>query len=300
MPLSIGWIGLGTMGEPMASRLLNAGFSLTVWNRTASKMEPLVVRGARAATSPQDLAHAVEVTITTVSTPADVEAVCLGEHGVVPGLSAGKILIDMSTVDPSTSRKIAQAVEAKGAAFLDAPVSGSRQAAREGTLIFLVGGARATYERCLPLFNVLGKQTVYAGAVGMGMAMKLVINVILAHMMAALSEAAVLATRLGLNVEDLLEVVATGGLKSPWYQTKAKKVLARDFSVNFALKHMHKDIQLALALAHEAGVPLHVTDAVEWLFQQAAQRGKSELDYSSVITIVEEAAGVPARAVRGG
>ena len=229
-----------------------------------------------------------------VSTPKDVVAVIAGPGGVAESLRKEQIVIDMSTVDPATSSKAADAVRAKGADFLDAPVSGSKQPAEERTLVIMAGGKRETYERALPVLQAMGK-VIHAGDVGSGAAMKLVVNMILGHMMAALSEGAVLAQKLGLDVPQMLDVIATGGLQSPWYGKKAQKILAGDFSVNFALKHMHKDLRLVLGMGHESHVPLPVTEAVEALFNQAAAASKNELDYSSVITIVESQAGVQVR-----
>ncbi|MBI4355688.1 MAG: NAD(P)-dependent oxidoreductase [Candidatus Omnitrophica bacterium] len=296
-PLRVGFIGLGTMGTPMALNVLQAGCSLTVWNRTQAKTEPLARAGAAVAPTIAALVRQSELVITMVATPQDVEAVIAGPGGVAESLRAGQIVIDMSTIDPATSRRMAQAVRAQGGDFLDAPVSGSKQPAEERTLVIMVGGRRESYERALAVFQAMGKP-IHAGEVGSGAAMKLVVNMILAHMMAALSEGAVLAQKLALDVPQMLDVIATGGLQSPWYGRKAQKILQGDFSVNFALKHMHKDVRLVLGLGREARVPLPVTETVESLFRQAAASSKNELDYSSVITVLESQAGVQVRVRR--
>jgi len=282
------------MGTPMSLNILKAWFPLCVWNRTKAKTQPLAQAGARAAATIAELVKSSDVVITMVSTPKDVETVIAGPGGVAESAHTGQIIVDMSTVDPATSRKVCEAVRKRGADFLDAPVSGSKQPAEERTLVIMVGGRRETYERAKPVLEAMGK-VIYAGDVGSGAAMKLVVNMILGHMMAALSEGAVLAQKLGLDVPQMLDVIATGGLQSPWYGKKAQKILAGDFSVNFALKHMHKDLRLVLGLGREAKVPLPVTESVEALFNQAAAQHKNELDYSAVITVVESQAGVQVR-----
>ena len=262
----IGFIGLGTMGTPMATNLAKANFPLTVWNRTASKVEPLLQVGAKAAKSPAHVAAEAEVVITMVSQPMDVEAVVLGPEGVLEGLRPRSVLIDMSTVSPATSRKLAGAVTTKQAEFLDAPVVGSKGPATEGKLVILVGGLPSTLERCRPIFSPMGKTIIHAGGVGMGSTLKLATNLMLAHLAAGFSEGLLLVQRAGLDPKRYLEVLEASTFHSPWYQTKGLGMVKRDFAPHFALKHMHKDLRLMGELSADLHTVLPITKAVEQLF----------------------------------
>lgn len=286
-PPRIGFLGLGTMGMPMATNLAKAGFPLVVWNRTTSKMAPLLRVGAKAGTGPSQVAAEVDVVITMVSQPKDVEAVVLGPRGVLDGLKPASVLVDMSTVSPATSRKLAEAVTAKQAEFLDAPVVGSKGPAIEGTLVILVGGPPATLERCRPIFAAMGKTILHAGSVGMGSALKLATNLMLAHLAAGFSEGLLLVQRAGLDPQRYLEVLEASTFRSPWYQTKGTGMVKRDFTTHFALKHMHKDLRLMAELAGEVKAPLPITRAIEQLFAQSAAAGKGELDYSAILGSLE-------------
>lgn len=270
------------MGSAMAANLARAGFPLVVWNRTAAKMEPLLPLGAKAAKSPAHAAAEAEVVITMVSRPQDVEQVVLGLEGALEGLQSGSVLIDMSTVSPTTSRKLAGAVTTKQAEFLDAPVVGSKGPATEGALVILVGGLPQTFERCRPVLSAMGKTLIYAGNVGMGSALKLVTNLMLGHLMAGFAEAVTLAKSAGLDPKKFLEVLAASTFPSPWYQTKGTAMLKGDFSTHFALKHMRKDFELMAALAQELSLMLPVTEAVRRLFAEAEAAGRGELDYSAI------------------
>jgi 3-hydroxyisobutyrate dehydrogenase-like beta-hydroxyacid dehydrogenase len=197
----------------------------------------------------------------------------------------------MSTVSPATSRKLAGAVTTKQAEFLDAPVVGSKGPATEGMLVILVGGLPQTLERCTPILQVMGKRIVHAGNVGLGCALKLATNLMLAHVMAGFSEAVVLAKAVGLDPKRLLEVLEASTFRSPWYQTKGTTMLAGDFNAHFALRHMRKDLELMVALAQELSVMLPVTESVRQLFAKAEAAGKGELDYSAVFTHLAESHG---------
>lgn len=284
---TVGFLGLGTMGTPMATHIATAGFPLIVWNRTASRVAPLVKVGARAGKSPAHVASEAEVIITMVSRPEDVEEVVLRPDGVLDGLRPGSTLVDMSTVSPETSRTLAGAVTAKQSEFLDAPVVGSRGPATEGTLVILVGGLPQTLARCRPVLACLGKTIIHAGGVGMGSALKLATNLMLAHLVAGFAEGLLLAQRAGLDPQRYLEVLEASTFRSPWYQTKGTGMMRRDFAPHFALKHMRKDLQLMGALAEELQVALPVTQAVKQLFAQSEASGKGELDYSAILAYLE-------------
>jgi len=288
--ISVGFLGLGTMGAPMAANLLKAGFPLTVWNRTPAKTEPLLRLGARAGKSPAAVAGEADVVITMLSRPQDVEQVVLGPGGVAGGIRPGAVLIDMSTVSPTTSRKLAGELAVKRAEFLDAPVVGSKAPATDGSLVILVGGLPQTLERCRPILQAMGKQIVHAGNVGSGSALKLATNLMLGHLMAGFAEAVRLAQAAGLDPKRLLEVIDGSTFRSPWYQTKGAAILKADFSPHFALKHMRKDFELMAELARERGAALPVTETIRALFAGAEAAGKGELDYSAIFAQVLETA----------
>ncbi len=286
----VGFLGLGTMGAPMATNLLKAGFSVQVWNRTVAKATPFEALGAKIGKGPAHVAAESDVIITMVSQSKDVEQVVLGPDGVAEGIKAGSVLIDMSTVSPSTSRKLAGAITAKHAEFLDAPVVGSKGPATEGTLVILVGGLPTTLERARPVLSAMGKTIMHAGDVGAGAALKLATNLMLAHLCAGFSEGLLLVERAGLNPKRYLEVLEASTFRSPYYQTKGVGMIKREFATHFALKHMHKDLRLMHELADDVHVALPVTEAVERLFAQSEAAGKSELDYSAILASLESAA----------
>ena len=278
----IGFIGLGTMGSAMAANLLKAGYPLLVWNRSTPRMEPLVRLGAKASKSAAHVAADVEVVITMVSAPKDVEAVALGPDGVRDGIKPGSVLIDMSTVSPSTSRKLAGAMTAKQAEFVDAPVVGSKGPATDGALVILVGGLPHTVARCMPMLQAMGKTIIHAGNVGSGSALKLATNLMLSHLVAGFSEGLLLTKRAGLDPHLLLHVIEASTFNSPYYRMKGAPMLRGDFTAHFALKHMRKDLDLMGLLAQELTTKLPVTDAIRQLFQQAEQAGHAEHDYSAI------------------
>jgi 3-hydroxyisobutyrate dehydrogenase-like beta-hydroxyacid dehydrogenase len=287
--LRVGFLGLGTMGAPMATNLARAGFALTVWNRTASKVEPLLRVGARAGKGPAQVAAECDVTITMVSQPADVEQIVLGPDGVADGIKSGAVYMDMSTVSPSTSRKLAGAVSAKHAEFIDAPVVGSKGPATEGQLVILAGGLPTTLERVRPLLNAMGKTVVHAGGVGAGSTLKLATNLMLAHLAGGFAEGLLLLQRAGLDPKRYLEVLDASTFRSPWYQTKGQGMIKRDFSPHFALKHMHKDLKLMSELAAETGTAVPITCAIEQLFAASERAGLSEQDYSAILAFLAAA-----------
>jgi 3-hydroxyisobutyrate dehydrogenase-like beta-hydroxyacid dehydrogenase len=277
----VGFIGLGTMGRPMAQRLLAAGYPLQVWNRSAEKVLPLLDQGAKAFRSPAALAAESTVIITMVSDPDAVKAVLFGADGVADGLKPGSVVIDMSTVAPATSRDCAAQIAAKQAEFLDAPVLGSVGPAAEGTLAILVGGLPTTLERVQPILQCLGK-TLYAGGIGKGSVLKLTANLILAHLAVGFAEAVLLLEAAGGDVQRLFDAVAAAAFRSPWFQGKGRSMVAGDFRPQFAWKHMHKDIRLMLDLAREQHADLPTTHLIETLYAAGAARF-NELDFSAIL-----------------
>lgn len=285
----IGFLGLGTMGLPMAMNLLTAKFPVTVWNRTPAKMEPLLRQGAKAGKGPAYVAAEADILITMVSRPQDVEELALRPDGVVDGLRPGSVFIDMSTVLPATSRKLAGAAAAKRAEFLDAPVVGSKGPATEGSLVILVGGLPQTLDRCRPALAAMGKTIIHAGGVGAGAALKLATNLMLAHLSAGFAEALLLVRRAGLDPKKFLDVLEASTFRSPWYQSKGRGMIAGEFSPHFALKHMRKDLRLMRELGADVRAALPITEAIEALFTRSEAAGRAELDYSAILATLEEA-----------
>lgn len=277
------------MGSPMAANLLKAGFPVTVWNRTAAKAAPLLNAGAKAGKGPAQVAAEADVVITMVSQPADVEQVVLGPDGVADGIRSGSILVDMSTVSPATSRKLAGAMATKHAEFMDAPVVGSKGPATTGELVILAGGLPTTLEKVRPLFMAMGKTVVHAGSVGAGSALKLATNLMLAHLAAGFAEGLLLVQRSGLDPKRYLDVLEASTFRSPWYQTKGVGMMKWDFTPHFALKHMLKDLRLMSQQAEETATAVPITKSIEQLFAASEASGRAEMDYSVILAFLEEA-----------
>jgi len=297
MKKKIGFIGLGIMGKPMAKNLLKAGYELIVFNRTREKAEELAAGGARVASSPAQVASNSEVIITVVSNHQALEDVILGKEGVLSTIKQGTILIDSSTVAPSTTRRFAQLIAAKGAIMLDAPLTGSKLAAEAGTIVFNVGGDRAAYEACQDIFAAMGRKSIYIGESGQGAQAKLCNQLIVACMLEAISEGLVMAVRGGIDPDVMIEVLSSSAARSGILEMKAQSILKRDFDPHFSLKLMHKDLSLVLESATELNVPVLEAAVVREIFGAALAQGKGEMDFSAIITISEELAGVEVKRV---
>jgi 3-hydroxyisobutyrate dehydrogenase-like beta-hydroxyacid dehydrogenase len=295
MPQSVGFIGLGIMGQPMALNLVKAGFLVKVFNRTRSKAEPLERAGARVASTPAEAARQAEVVMTIVSDSAAMEEVVCGKDGVLETIRSGAVLIDSSTISPAVSRKLACHLAGKGASMLDAPVTGSKHGAEKGELTFMIGGDREALDCVMPLLKVLGKKHIYCGPQGLGLGAKLAMNAILATMVEIFSEGFVLATKLGVNPQTLLEIMQSSLARSGIADFKAPFVFKGDFTPYFPLKLMHKDLELAMETAYAENVPMPTTAAVKEIYGAAKAQGKGELDYVAVITFLEELAGAKVR-----
>ncbi len=280
--MKIAFLGLGIMGRPMAENLLAAGHELIVWNRTAERCKPLESKGAVIAVTPAAAVAASDICIAMLADPEAASEVVFGDAGVLQAIIPGRSYIDMSTVDPLTARTIGREIEAAGGRFLEAPVSGSKKPAEEGSLVILAAGNQSLYEDALPLFNLLGKKHLYLGATGQGGAMKLLVNMTMGGMMTLLCEALALGKRCDLNSEDILEVFAAGAIANPMFAMKGPKIAAAEYPVNFPLKHMQKDLRLAIALGDEKQQPLHAVATANELYKQALADGCGELDFSAV------------------
>jgi 3-hydroxyisobutyrate dehydrogenase-like beta-hydroxyacid dehydrogenase len=286
----IGFIGLGTMGSRMAQRLLAAGYPLTVYNRTRPKAEPLAAQGATIAETPRALAASCEYIMTSLTDDAAVEAVFYGPEGVLAGARSGATCIELSTIAPATSRRIAEAARAQGIEMIDAPVSGSTAQAEVGTLIIFVGGNEATYQRSQLLLDLLGK-SFYMGSNGMGATMKLVANALLGAGMQALAEAIVLGEKAGLERDRLLDALGHTAVVAPSYKGKLENARRSAYPVAFALPLMYKDFGLILREATQLAVPMPATAVAQQLCAAEYARRREE-DYSAVIGLMEDLAGL--------
>jgi len=288
----IGFIGLGIMGLPMASHLLKAGYEVIIFNRTMSKAQPLVGIGAKLVGSPGELARESEAVIIMVKADAEVEEVIFGQNGILEGAKPGFVIINSSTISPKTSIRLAAETAKAGVEMLDAPVTGSGVQAIEAKLTFMVGGNKDVFERCMPLFTVMGKQAFYMGESGKGSYTKLGNNVMLAINLLAVSEALTLIYKAGIDPEIFLQVVGGGGARSGMAETKIPKIVKRDYKPAFGTAMLAKDLALASDLAKELQVPVPVMSAVKEMIQIAVAKGFSDEDVCSVVKCYEEWAGI--------
>lgn len=288
----VAFLGLGLMGKPMACNVLKAGYPLTVYNRSPEKTGDLAQAGARVASTPEEAARDADVVITMVSDPPAVREVVLGKQGVVRSLRRGASLIDMSTISPVDSRSLGEELGRFEINLLDAPVSGSVQAATDGTLAIMVGGERSRFESCEPLLRSLGDKIYYTGPQGSGSAMKMVINLVGAAALVTLGESLVLGGRCGLDPQQIIQVLEASAMRSALISLKGPRILRRDFSPQFPLKLMHKDLGLILATASRQGASLPVTALVKEFYQAACGRQEGDLDFSAIVKVLETLNGV--------
>ncbi len=281
-----GFLGLGIMGKAMANNLIDAGFEVTVWNRTREKCNPLVDKGAHLGETPCQVISQCDTTFAMVSDPPAAEALVFDTDGVLQGMTRGKSYIDVSTVCPATVKKIAKAVEQKGGRFLEAPVSGSKKPAEEGKLVFLCSGDESLYLEAAPAFEVMGKKSFFFKELGQGAQMKLVINMIMGTMMTAFSEGLALGEKARLNMADILEVLTQGAIDNPMFRLKGPQMIHADFSTAFPLKHMQKDMRLALQLGDELRLPLFTAGAANNLYLKTTSLGGAEEDFSAVLKAI--------------
>ncbi len=283
--MRVGFIGLGIMGRPMALNLVQAGFALTVFNRTRAKCQALSERGAQVADTPAQVAAHSDVIITMVSDTSDVEAVLFGPGGVWETLEPGKIVIDMSTVSPSATMRWAQRLHEKSCELLDAPVTGGEKGAREGTLTIMVGGSHTVYQHCLPIFQALGQTIVYTGPSGSGQKTKLVNQVICALHIVAMVEGLRFAELMGLDSHTTWRVVSSGAAGSWMLSHLAPKLLQKDFSPGFMIRLQQKDLRLVQEALHAMGVSLPGAELAFRLFSLAVQKGLGEQGTQGLINL---------------
>jgi len=286
--MRVAFLGLGIMGHAMATNLAKAGHEVTVWNRTPGKF----VEGAGIAPTPAAAAQGAEVVWLCVSDTAAAEQVLFGTDGVEQSLTAGMIIADSSTISPTATVKFAERVRGKGAAYVDAPMTGSKIAAGNGTLVFMVGGEGSDIDRLNPLFAAMGKKIFRMGEVGKGQATKLAMNLQIALIFEGFAEGLTLATKLGVDPQQLVHLIGATMVHSGVVEYKAPFVLQHDFTPNFPLRLMHKDILLALDAAKEARVKLPGLETVEEIYEMSTEDGHRDLDYAATITLLEKWAGV--------
>jgi 3-hydroxyisobutyrate dehydrogenase-like beta-hydroxyacid dehydrogenase len=286
--MRVAFVGLGIMGHAMATNLAKAGHEVTVWNRTPGK----VVEGASIAPTPAAAAQGAEVVWMCVADTDAVESVVFGDDGVERSLAEGMIIADSSTISPAATLKFAERVGTKGVAWVDAPMTGSKIGARDGTLVFIVGGEESPIERLKPLFAAMGKKIFRMGGTSKGQATKLAMNLQIALIFEGFAEALALATKLGVDSEQLVSLIQATMVRSGVVEYKAPFILQRDFTPNFPLRLMHKDIRLTLEAAKEARVKLPALETVEEIYEMATEDGNRDLDYAATLTLLEKWAGV--------
>lgn len=286
----IGFIGLGIMGKPMSQHLLHAGYPLTVLDLNRAAMDELVAAGARAGTSPKEVAAHSDVIITMLPDSPQVEQVILDKDGVLEGMRAGALVIDMSTIMPSVARKIADAVRARGADALDAPVSGGQVGAENATLTIMVGGAPASFARAKPIFEKLGKNITLVGQAGAGQITKAANQIIVGVTIAAVSEALLLAAKAGADPAKVREALMGGFASSRILELHGNRMIQRTFAPGFKIKLHRKDMNIVLNTARELGVALPISANVAEMMNGLIANGAGELDHSAFITLLEKLA----------
>jgi len=284
----IGFIGLGIMGTPMAQNLLKAGFQLTVYNRSKSPLAPLVSGGAASAQSPKEVAERSDVVITMVTDSEAVNAVVMGEGGVIEGAHDGLVLIDMSTISPSVTRSISASLAGRGVTMLDAPVSGGDTGAREGTLTIMVGGPVQAFEACLPVFQVLGKKVVHMGGTGAGQLTKLANQILVACNMIGVCECINFAKKAGLDVGKLIDSLSAGAASSWSLVNLGPRLAKRDFAPGFKVKLLQKDLRYVLSTANDLNAPLPATALVHQLYKMLEEKGLGDVGTQALVTALEQ------------
>ncbi|MCB9152490.1 MAG: NAD(P)-dependent oxidoreductase [Caldilineae bacterium] len=293
----IGFIGLGIMGRGMAANILKAGFSLAVWNRTQERAEELAGAGASVTATPAALAAASDIIITCVSDTPDVEAVILGEDGVIHGAQPGSLVIDMSTISPAATRRIASALAEKNVAMLDAPISGGSEGAARGTLSIMVGGAAEDVQRARPVLQTMGKRITHVGPSGAGQTVKLVNQVIVVGNCLAMAEGLMLAQAGGVDLEKCLEAVSGGAAGSWMLSNRGPQILERDWRPGFTIALQQKDLRLVLEAADSVGAPVPGTALVFQLYRTLEARGLSGDGNHALVKALEALAGYEVAAI---
>jgi len=290
MPDTIGFIGLGIMGKPMAHNLLKAGFSVIAHNRHKEVTGELVAAGALAGNRPREIAALCDVVITMLPDAPQVEDVLLGSEGVIEGVHDGLIVIDMSTISPIITRTLADRLSEHHITMLDAPVSGGDKGAIAGTLSIMVGGEEGTFQRCLPILQALGKTVVHVGNNGAGQVVKACNQIVVALVIEAVSEALVLGSKAGVDPAKILQVLNGGLAANRVIEQRGASMLAHDFAPGGRIKTHHKDMSIILELGRIYGVSLPVSALVDQMFASLVAQGRGDLDHTALLTYLEDLA----------
>jgi 2-hydroxy-3-oxopropionate reductase len=296
---NIGFIGLGIMGNAMSRNLLKAGHSVVVYDIVPELVDKVTAAGAARGKSCRDVAERSEIVITMLPDGPEVEQAILGQGGVLEGVSAGKIVADMSSISPLVAQKVGAACAAKGVGFLDAPVSGGEPKAIDGTLAIMVGGDQSVFDKVLPIFQAMGSSVTLTGAVGAGNVTKLANQIIVACNIAAMGEALVLATGAGLDPDVVFNAIKGGLAGSTVLNAKAPMVIARNFKPGFRIRLHQKDLRNALLAAESMKVALPLTGSVQGMLMALMNDGKGDLDHSAIVTFIEEMANIEVKRPQG-
>src|SRR6202163_1493732 len=289
----LGFLGLGIMGYPMARHLLEAGHEVALWTHSSGKARELAAKGkGTACATPKEVAERADFIFFCVGDTAMAKSVSTGKDGLLEGIRPDSVTADCSTVSPAESTEVGTMFSAKGVHFLDAPCTGSRAGAENGTLTFMVGGDPGAFDRAKPYFEAMGKRLFYCGSAGQGLKAKLTQNLVLANMMQTFAEGLVLAAKNGVAPELMLEILDSSAAKSAMLSAKAPFILKRDFRTNFSTKWMHKDVGLALESAKALDLPLPLTAITEQMLRMAIAKGYGEDDFCSTIRVLEDLAGI--------
>ena len=288
---SVGFIGLGIMGLPMAGHILKSGYPLTVYNRTRSKTGSLEAAGAAVAASPREVAANSRMIITMVSDSPDVEAVVAGPEGVLEGIRPGSVVMDMSTISPQVERELDEQLRSKGCALVDAPVSGGDVGAQNATLAIMAGGDREAFDRAVPIFETMGKTITYCGPVGSGQLTKLCNQILVAVTLMGVSEALVFAGKNGLDQGVMIEAVKGGAAGSWQLSNLAPRVVNRDFAPGFMVDLIQKDLRLVMESGAAAQAALPASSLVNQLFRTSQARGEGLEGTQALVKVLEQLAG---------
>ena len=290
--MKVACIGLGTMGIPMSLNILNAGFDLTVHNRTRDKEKIPAKEGAQRAASPREAAVGAEVIITCVSDTPDVEEVIMGENGVIHGAQAGSIVVDMSTISPSTTRRIAQDLGKNGIKMIDAPVSGGSEGAQKGTLSIMVGGEAEDLEKVDPVLKAMGKTITHVGPVGAGQLTKAINQIIVGGTYWSVAEGVTLGIKAGLDMDKVLQAVGSGAAQSWTLTNRSGNMIKNSYPLGFKVKLHRKDLNIALEIARELGVTLPLAAYVEQAETGLIARGHEDEDMSALARSIRQQSGL--------
>ncbi|MSP13211.1 MAG: 2-hydroxy-3-oxopropionate reductase [Chloroflexi bacterium] len=296
MQPTIGFIGLGIMGKPMARNLVKAGYSLVVHDRVLGPVEELLGLGATRAASAREVAQKSDLVITMLPDSPDVDLVVAGKDGVLEGIRAGTTLIDMSTISPVVARALAAKAAAQGIEMLDAPVSGGDKGAISGTLSIMVGGKREIFDQCLPIFQVMGKNIVYMGEAGAGQVTKACNQIVVGVTLQGVAEALTLGAKAGVDPAKIIQALSGGLARCGVLELRGPNYLSHTFQPGFRVRLHHKDLSIAMQTGAAYGVPLPATSLVREFMNALITMDRGDLDHSALITLIEDMAGIQVRA----